>query len=114
MGHSVEVKVSAEGDDWETDPDFEVAFTSWDVSCGADGGHSLFLSVSERRVRAGAEMGSEDHRGVRAHRAHQVGDLRAPGCDEVCSVATGRGSETQAVKHFLIWLTQDDDANGTI
>lgn len=24
MGHSVDMKVSAEGDDWETDPDFEV------------------------------------------------------------------------------------------
>lgn len=24
VGHSVDMKVSAEGDDWETDPDFEV------------------------------------------------------------------------------------------
>lgn len=83
MGHSVEVKVSAEGDDWETDPDFEVAFTSWVGSCGADGGHSLFLAVSERRVGAGAEVGSEDHRGVWTHRAHQVGDSRAPVWGEV-------------------------------
>lgn len=26
MGHDVDVKVSEEGDDWETDPDFEVAY----------------------------------------------------------------------------------------
>lgn len=39
MGHNVDVKVSEEGDDWETDPDFEVASTSWiepHVSAGGD------------------------------------------------------------------------------
>ena len=25
VGHNVNVKVAAEGDDWETDPDFEVS-----------------------------------------------------------------------------------------
>lgn len=25
VGHNVSMKVAAEGDDWETDPDFEVA-----------------------------------------------------------------------------------------
>lgn len=29
MGHNVDVKVSEGDDDWETDPDFEVASTSW-------------------------------------------------------------------------------------
>lgn len=31
VGHNVSVKVAAEGDDWETDPDFEVLCTSWSV-----------------------------------------------------------------------------------
>lgn len=29
VGHNVNMKVAAEGDDWETDPDFEVPCTSW-------------------------------------------------------------------------------------
>lgn len=29
VGHNVNMKVAAEGDDWETDPDFEVLYTSW-------------------------------------------------------------------------------------
>lgn len=29
VGHNVSMKVAAEGDDWETDPDFEVLCTSW-------------------------------------------------------------------------------------
>lgn len=28
VGHDVSMKVAAEGDDWETDPDFEVLYTS--------------------------------------------------------------------------------------
>lgn len=28
MGHNVSMKVAAEGDDWETDPDFEVVHNS--------------------------------------------------------------------------------------
>lgn len=35
VGHNVSMKVAAEGDDWETDPDFEVLHTSGCVShCG--------------------------------------------------------------------------------
>lgn len=29
VGHNVSMKVAGEGDDWETDPDFEVLCTSW-------------------------------------------------------------------------------------
>lgn len=72
---------------------------------------SPFLPLSEWCVGAGAEVGSKDHRGVWTQRAHQVGDARAPFCGlllrwgvQFC-LATGRGSETQAVKAFLIWVT---------
>lgn len=34
VGHNVSMKVAAEGDDWETDPDFEVGHTSSAVSPG--------------------------------------------------------------------------------
>lgn len=33
MGHSVDVKVSEQGDDWETDPDFEVHFLDFVSRC---------------------------------------------------------------------------------
>lgn len=39
MGHNVSMKVAAEGDDWETDPDFEVLVK--ETSVGAKAPHSV-------------------------------------------------------------------------
>lgn len=64
MGHNVSMKVAAEGDDWETDPDFEVLHTSWSVSrCGgcvcwckhSVSGFVFQNDVSEQEQRWGAK-----------------------------------------------------------
>lgn len=60
VGHNVSVKVSAEGDDWETDPDFEVLNTSWITLNKPDLFSYLFLhtfqnDISEQEQRWGAK-----------------------------------------------------------
>lgn len=46
VGHNVSMKVAAEGDDWETDPDFEVVYTSWSVRhCGRKMVHMLLSQL---------------------------------------------------------------------
>lgn len=42
VGHNVSAKVAAEGDDWETDPDFEVLVKK--VFVGAKAPHSVSLT----------------------------------------------------------------------
>lgn len=72
VGHDVSMKVAAEGDDWETDPDFEVLHTSWSVvplrwkTCRRTLSEStpVCLCVAERHLRAGAEVGGQDYRGL--------------------------------------------------
>lgn len=60
MGHDVDVKVSGEGDDWETDPDFEVRihFLCWRLRAHADVRRLLCPfqnDVSEQEQRWGAK-----------------------------------------------------------
>lgn len=57
MGHNVEVKVSKEGDDWETDPDFEVPYFL--VSPGAPGGHADLLLPPFRTTCRSRSRGGE-------------------------------------------------------
>lgn len=40
VGHNVSAKVASEGDDWETDPDFEVYSNI--MSCYPQGNHLIF------------------------------------------------------------------------
>lgn len=63
VGHNVSMKVAAEGDDWETDPDFEVvSHTSSGVSSPIQLHYVVFSSryvlqndVSEQEQRWGAK-----------------------------------------------------------
>lgn len=59
MGHTVDVKVSEEGDDWDTDPDFEVLHTSWIVSHGAAGRHTRPFSACFRMTCRSRSRGGE-------------------------------------------------------
>lgn len=84
VGHNVNMKVASEGDDWETDPDFEVLYTSRSVChcggrcvcwCKCSSVNPSWLCVSEWRVGAGAEVGSKDRRWLGTEGAHQVRDV---------------------------------------
>lgn len=67
VGHNVSMKVAAEGDDWETDPDFEVVHTSSvtlpGIVLASMQPHQVFFSacfvlqndVSEQEQRWGAK-----------------------------------------------------------
>lgn len=59
MGHNVSMKVAAEGDDWETDPDFENDITEQEQRWGAKtiegSGRKEHISVSELRNKVVVE-----------------------------------------------------------
>uniref|UniRef100_A0A668AWR9 Hematopoietic cell-specific Lyn substrate 1 n=1 Tax=Myripristis murdjan TaxID=586833 RepID=A0A668AWR9_9TELE len=59
VGHNVNVKVAAEGDDWETDPDFENDVTEQEQRWGAKtiegSGRKEHISVAELRQTVSAE-----------------------------------------------------------
>lgn len=59
MGHNVDVKASEEGDDWETDPDFEVPYASWIVSRGVGGRDSQAVSACFRTTCRSRSRGGE-------------------------------------------------------
>lgn len=58
-GHSVNVKVAAEGDDWETDPDFENDVSEQEQRWGAKtvegSGHKEHINVAELRQKVSRE-----------------------------------------------------------
>lgn len=105
-GHNVSMKVSAQADDWETDPDFEVLPCpkhSWVLSlwgCEASCSGSLFQNdVSEQEQRWGAKTIEGSGRGEHIRWEKQV---------RTAAAATGRGSKrgAQGVRQqvFLIWV----------
>lgn len=73
-GQNVKVAVDDGGDDWETDPDFEVSPSSSHLSLLSPVPHvySVFFVFPEWRVGAGAALGGEDGGRVRTPGAHRV------------------------------------------
>ncbi|XP_046879208.1 src substrate protein p85-like [Hypomesus transpacificus] len=59
VGHNVNVKVAAEGDDWETDPDFENDVSEqeqrWGSKTVEGSGHKEHISVAELRQKVSQE-----------------------------------------------------------
>uniref|UniRef100_W5NEH7 Hematopoietic lineage cell-specific protein n=1 Tax=Lepisosteus oculatus TaxID=7918 RepID=W5NEH7_LEPOC len=114
VGHNVQVKVSAEGDDWETDPDFENDVSEQEQRWGAKtiegSGRAEHISVTELRDRVSQEhelvKRKEQEQGPRA--AYGYGGKFGVEKDRMDKVAVGHSYVAEVEKHS----SQTDAARG--
>lgn len=123
VGHNVNVKVAGEGDDWETDPDFEVLNTSWIKPPNHQTCHYFksFIrvsqnDVSEQEQRWGAKTiegsGRKEHircddKNVFFKRSNETNRMKIKAGLSGCCAAAGRGSSSRTLSGselFLIWV----------
>nr|XP_057933972.1 src substrate protein p85-like [Doryrhamphus excisus] len=112
VGHNVSMKVAAEGDDWETDPDFENDVSEQEQRWGAktiDGsGRKEHISVAELRHTVAAEHQQVKHQEETAKASYGYGGRFGVERDRMDKVAVGHDYVARVEQHS----SQKDAARG--
>lgn len=112
MGHNVSMKVAAEGDDWETDPDFENDVSEQEQRWGAKtiegSGRKEHISVAELRHKVAAEHEQVKHKEQTPKASYGYGGKFGVEKDRMDKVAMGHDYVAQVEQHS----SQKDAARG--
>uniref|UniRef100_A0A3Q3QVH8 SH3 domain-containing protein n=1 Tax=Monopterus albus TaxID=43700 RepID=A0A3Q3QVH8_MONAL len=112
VGHSVTVKVAAEGDDWETDPDFENDVSEQEQRWGAKtiegSGRKEHISVAELRNRVTEEHEQVKQKEHTPKASYGYGGRFGVEKDRMDKVAMGHDYVAQVEQHS----SQKDAAQG--
>ncbi|XP_014904417.1 src substrate protein p85-like isoform X2 [Poecilia latipinna] len=112
VGHDVNVKVAAEGDDWETDPDFENDVSEQEQRWGAKSiegsGRKEHISVAELRNRVAQEHEQVKQKDQTPKASYGYGGKFGVEKDRMDKVAMGHDYVAQVEQHS----SQKDMAKG--
>ncbi|XP_061663427.1 src substrate protein p85-like isoform X2 [Syngnathoides biaculeatus] len=112
VGRDVSVKVAAEGDDWETDPDFENDVSEQEQRWGAKtiegSGRKEPISVAELRHKVAAEHEQGKHQENTPKASYGYGGKFGVETDRMDKVAVGHDYVAQVQQHS----SQKDAAKG--
>ncbi|XP_008398566.1 src substrate protein p85-like isoform X1 [Poecilia reticulata] len=112
VGHDVNVKVAAEGDDWETDPDFENDVSEQEQRWGAKSiegsGRKEHISVAELRNRVAEEHEQVKQKDQTPKASYGYGGKFGVEKDRMDKVAMGHDYVAQVEQHS----SQKDMAKG--
>ncbi|XP_054609715.1 src substrate protein p85-like isoform X2 [Dunckerocampus dactyliophorus] len=112
VGHNVSMKVAAEGDDWETDPDFENDVSEHEQRWGAKtiegSGRKEHISVAKLRHTVAAEHEQVKHQEKTPKASYGYGGRFGVEKDRMDKVAMGHDYVAQVERHS----SQKDAARG--
>ncbi|XP_057711612.1 src substrate protein p85-like isoform X2 [Corythoichthys intestinalis] len=112
VGHNVSIKISAEGDDWETDPDFENDVSEQEQRWGAKtiegSGRKEPISVAELRNKVAEEHEQVKHQEKTPKASYGYGGKFGVERDRMDKVAVGHDYVAQVQEHS----SQKDAAKG--
>ncbi|XP_037099301.1 hematopoietic lineage cell-specific protein [Syngnathus acus] len=112
VGHNVSMKVAAEGDDWETDPDFENDVSEQEQRWGAKtiegSGRKEPISVAELRHKVAVEHEQVKHQEMTPKASYGYGGKFGVETDRMDKVAVGHDYVAQVQQHS----SQKDAAKG--